>query len=366
MRVFYLITEFDIGGAERCLWELARHMKRRGHAVHACALSGRGPVGEWLRHEGVAVHHLDMRGKTDAAAVVRLAALLRASRCDVLHSFLFHANFVGRWAALLARVPVCVCSVRVAEKRRRSHLVLDRLTLSLVDAEVAVSRSVADFMRREAHVPNRKIVVIPNGVDVDRFAGTPKGLLRKELGLAHGVPIVGFIGRLEAQKGLDALLRAFPTVIRAVPDAKLVVVGDGRAADALRALASEMIPSNGVFFLGWRADIAEVLKDFDVLAAPSRWEGMSNVILEGLAAGVPVVASRVEGMEEVLGDNAFGEVLDATEELPERLLRLLHDPQRRKELARKGPQHVQAAFSVEVMVDRYERLYASRLAGRRR
>ena len=106
MRIFYLITEFDIGGAERCLWELARRMKRRGHDVLACALSGRGPVGDWLARENIEVRHLNLDNAACLPAIARLPGLLRRWKPDVLHTFLFHANLVGRLAGALVGVPV--------------------------------------------------------------------------------------------------------------------------------------------------------------------------------------------------------------------------------------------------------------------
>ncbi|MFH0962818.1 MAG: glycosyltransferase, partial [Planctomycetota bacterium] len=146
MRIFYFITEFDIGGAERSLWELARRMKRRGHELAACAASGRGAVGGWMLADGIEVFHLDARGKGDARAFLKLAAILRAWKPEVFHSFLFHANLVGRLAAAVARVPVRLSSARVAERRYRSHVVLDRLTIGLVQAELVVSAGVARFL----------------------------------------------------------------------------------------------------------------------------------------------------------------------------------------------------------------------------
>lgn len=361
IRIFYFITEFDIGGAERCLWELARGMKRRGHDVHACALSGRGPVGDWLARDGVAVLHLDARGKYDATCVFRLASILRRLRVDVFHSFLFHANLIGRIAARLARVPVSIGSIRVAEKRRRSHLVLDRLTIGLVDVEVAVSESVAAFTRDVARIPENKLTVIGNAVDVERFQGIPRGVLRRSLGLGDEAFLIGFIGRLERQKGLDILLEAFTLVRSEIPHARLIVVGAGREETQLRSLAQRLGLGAGATFLGWRSDIPQILADLDLLAAPSRWEGMSNVILEALAAGVPVVATDSHGMREILGVGLCAELLDAAPDpktLARAILQLAASPERRGELAVQGVERVASAFSVGAMVRRCERLYA--------
>jgi len=367
IRIFYFITEFDIGGAERCLWELARAMKRRGHEVYACALSGRGPVGEWLARDGVPVTYLDAKGKYDATCIFRLASLLRRQRVDVFHSFLFHANFMGRIAARLARVPVSIGSIRVAEKRRRSHLALDRLTIGLVDMEVAVSESVAAFSREVARIPANKLTVIGNAVDVERFQRAPRGTLRRSLGVGDDAFLIGFVGRLETQKGLDILLEAFTRVRSEIPHARLIVVGAGREETQLRSLAREIDLGDSAIFLGWRSDIPEILADLDLLAAPSRWEGMSNVILEALAAGVPVVATDVQGTREALGDGLCGELLDAMPDpdtLARRIQRLLGSPDRRRELSGKGVERARRTFSVSAMVDCHERLYAELLASR--
>jgi len=361
IRIFYFITEFDIGGAERCLWELARGMKRRGHEVHACALSGRGPVGEWLARDGVPVLHLDARGKYDATCIFRLASILRRLRVDVFHSFLFHANFIGRIAARLARVPVSIGSIRVAEKRRRSHLIFDRLTIGLVDMEVSVSESVAAFSREVARIPENKLTVIGNAVDVDRFQRARRGALRRSLGVGDGAFLIGFIGRLERQKGLDILLEAFPRVTSEIPQARLIVVGAGREETQFRSLAAQLGLGESAIFLGWRSDIPEILADLDLLAAPSRWEGMSNVILEALAAGIPVLAADVHGTREILADGLYGELIDGPPDpdaLARGILRLQSNAERRSELSRSGPVHARSAFSIAAMIDHYARLYA--------
>lgn len=362
-RIFYLITELDIGGAEKCLYQLASRLDRGRYEPVVCCLFGQGEIGGWLEARGVRVEYLAMRSKLDVGVVPRLCQLLRRYRPHVVHTFMFHANIVGRIAARLSGVPVVVSSIRVAEEGRRYHVWLDGLTHRLVDCETCVSEQVRAFTAKQARIPAEKLVTVPNGVETQQFecAG---GAMRQELGLAPDIPVITTIGRLNEQKGLPFLLRAAGEVVKEQPDATFLLIGAGPLEGELRRQVADLGLGGSVRFLGWRGDVPQILADTDVFVLASLWEGMPNVVLEAMASAVPVVATDVHGTAELVVDQETGLLVPPGEPAPlaEALLGLLESPERAAAMGRRGRQRVEEHFSMEAMVRRNEELYRRLLA----
>ena len=363
LRIALCITELDIGGAERCLVELATRIDRRRFEPVVYALSP-SPAPDQrslvprLETAGVETHFLGATGARHLpAAVGRLTGLLKRQRPDLLQSFLFHASFVGRWAAWRAGVPRVLSGVRVAEHGVPWHLWLDRLTSRLVDRYVCVSRAVADFSRSRLGLPEDRFVVVPNGIDVDRFAAAPPIDLAG-LGLPPGRRAVTYVGRLETQKGVAELVESAGRWLDRLPAHDLVMVGTGPMDGQLKALAERLGVSSRVHFAGWRPDVAEILKASDLFVLPSRWEGMPNVILEAMAAGRAVVSTDVEGVRELLGEAGTEQVVDRGDytALATRIVTLAADE---GALQRLGPANQRRAeqFSWDKMVRAYEELF---------
>ena len=358
-RVLYVITELDVGGAERALVELATRLDRTAYEPEVACLMGDGPLAEVLRQRDVPVHALGVRGKWDLRVLWRLRRLLAG--CDVVHSFLFHANMVARVAAIGSGVSAVVSSARVAERSRPRRRSLERWTHWLVDAETCVSNGVRDYLGAGGF-PRDKLVVIPNGVDVERF-GPRDPAFKRRLGLRADTPLVTTIGRLHEQKGMHYFLRAAASVRHSRPDCHFLVVGHGPLEDELRRLAAEFHIADHVTFLGFCDDVPAVLAATDVFVLPSLWEGMPNAVLEAMAAGVPVVATRVEGTVDIIEDGKTG-LLVLPRDIPglvSAVLRLLGEPDRAAALAAAGQAHVRAHFPLDAMVRRHEQLYADLL-----
>ncbi len=360
------ITDLNIGGAERALVELALRADRdRFHPVVYClgprpcpaSLSLLPP----LEEEGIDVHFLNGRRKLDLAAVARrLRQLLARQKADLVQTFLFHANFVGRLATRGACVPRVVSGIRVAERQQRWHLWADWLTSRWVDRYVCVSHSVADFSVREARLPARKIIVIPNGIDVGLYRAVSPADLR-QFGIAPGRQVVTYVGRLDVQKGLDWLISSAPEWLALDRHRELLLVGKGPVEAALRRQAAATEFANRIHFLGWQSDIPQILAASQLLVLPSRWEGMPNVVLQAMASGLPVVATDVEGVRELLGPEAemqtvaFGD----SDALSERLCILLADPPLARRLGQANRVRAENEFAISRMVAAYEDLWDS-------
>jgi len=358
-RVLYVITELDVGGAEKALAELATRLTRAAYGPEVACLSGRGPLGVHLRERGIPVHFLEARGWWDARALWRLRRLIRGA--DIVHSFLYHANMAARLAAI-ASGAIVVGSARVAERSRPVRRRLEGLTHRLVDAEVCVSSGVRDYLAGGGF-PRRKLVVIPNGVDVARFAGRDPAF-KARLGIGPDAPLVATIGRLHEQKGMGAFVRAAASVHRSRPECRFLIAGSGPLEGELRAAAKALGLGQSLTFLGPCDHVPAVLRATDVFVLASLWEGMPNVVLEAMAAGAPVVATRVEGTVDLLEHNETG-LLVMPRDVPglvSGILRLIDEPATARRLADAAQARAREHFSLDAMVRRHEALYAELLA----
>jgi glycosyltransferase involved in cell wall biosynthesis len=309
IKVALCITDLDLGGAERCLTELALRLDRQRFSPVVYCLGPR-PTRDaascvpMLEAAGVEVHCLGGRRIWQFPIVAgRLKRLLAAQNPQIVQTFLFHANILGRIIARRAGVRAVLSGIRVAERGSQWHLWLDKLTEGWVDRFVCVSRSVADFSTTHGGLPPQKLVVIANGIDLDRYpAQQPVDLT--SLGIRPGRRVVTFVGRLEPQKGSEWLIETAPALLAALDDCDLLLVGEGPLRHRLEAACATAGLSGRVHFAGWRADVPEILAATDLLVLPSVWEGMPNVVLEAMASRRPVVASDVEGVRELLGPAA--------------------------------------------------------------
>lgn len=357
IRVAFCITDLEVGGAERMFVELVCRLDRRRWEPRVFCLSGPGALVGRLHSNNIPVTCFGAKSVRHLGVIWRLTKELKAFRPALMQSFLFHANFVGRIAAWWAGVPRMVCGIRVAERRSRVPLWLDRWTQRFVDHNVCVSQAVAEFSIRNAGLAKSKISVIANGVDFDRFA-TATAIDRASLGLTDA-PLILFVGRLDPQKAPFVLLNAFSRLCQRHVNWQLLFVGEG----PLRSSMTEWVIERGlrpsVHFAGLRPDVPELLKSADVLALPSLWEGMPNIVLESMAAGLPVVVSRVEGTAELIREGETGLLVapGSVVEMEQQIEKVLLDCEFSKNLAKAAQQIIFKEFTLKSMTQSYEQLY---------
>lgn len=356
-RIFYLITELDIGGAEKTLYELATRLDRGRFCPVVGCLCGRGPIGQRLANAGIEVIHMDMRSWWDVPAWLRLRSALREQRPHVLHTFLFHANLAGRLMATRLGIQRVISSVRV-EEPRRSHLWAERLTRGWVDVVTCVSASVRRYTHNRTRVPLDRLVVIPNAIEPERH-DLPVAAPPEAWRLPDGPPVVAVIGRLDTQKDPLLMLRAAALVHANMPEAVFAFAGAGPLAEKCRDLADRLGLNRTARWLNWVQDIRPLLARMDLLALSSRWEGMPNVALEAMACRKPVVATDAGGTREVVADEETGLLVPRGDPaaLAGQILRLLGDPDLRDRLGQAGRRRVEQDFTFDKLVAANERLY---------
>lgn len=370
VRIGFCITELEPGGAERCLTELVTRIDRERFEPVVYCLAGRpadnpSSLARRIEAAGVPLHCFNATSTWAAPRVLgKLRRRLREDRPQVLQTFLAHANVLGGLAARLAGVKRVVTGIRVAERRKFSHLAVARAFDWTADVHVCVSEAVREFSLTQAGLAGEKLRVIGNGVDLARFTDV-RPVEPASLGVQGR--FFTFVGRIDKQKGVGQLLASVPQIFanlseRGVDDVELVLVGEGRD----RAKLSARLPQDlarRVHFVGFRHDVPAILAASDLLVLPSQWEGMPNVVLEAMASGLPVVANDVEGVRDVLGPNSGPQVVpaDSPDRFSQRVVDLLANRQKALEIGEKNRAHA-ARHSLESMVAGYERIYRELLS----
>lgn len=301
------------------------------------------------------------------ASVPSVARWLREERADLVHAHLPLAGVAARLAGRLAGVPVVYTEHNLQERYHPWTRRANRLTWRLQDRAIAVSEEVAESIRRHLGewVP---LSVVRNGIEVARPAPSPERLaeVRRRLDLPQQAPVVGTVAVLRAQKRLDLWLETARRVVAERPEVRFVVVGDGPLRSDLEAEAARLGITSSVRFAGLQDDVPPFLALFDLFLLSSEFEGLPLALLEAMAAGVPVVATSVGGIPEVIATDRDGVLVPFgdPEALAESVFGLLADPQRRERLAAAARRRVAEEFGVARMARELEAIYREVVHGK--
>jgi sugar transferase (PEP-CTERM/EpsH1 system associated) len=377
--VLHVLLSLEPGGLENGVVNVINGLDPARFESQVCCLKQAGEFAHRIADPGVRVHEMGWLGGNDLRMPLRLARLFRASGAHIVHTRNAESFFYGFAGAKLARVPALVHSEHGRTfSDRRARFAAQRVMTRYTDAVFAVSGQLKADLVRHVGIPAAAIEVLYNGVDLDRFGrGTTqastqadlqadsRAAIRREWGLGPGAFAVGSVGRLVAVKNYALLLRAFAAAGLAQRGGHVVLAGEGAERAALEALAQSLGIRAHVHLLGHREDVHRLLPGFDLFVLPSVSEGMSNTLLEAMAAGVPPLASAVGGNAEIVRAGVDGRIFPSGDEaaLARELVELEASPTLRAALGAAARERVQAAFDIRAMVGRYEQLY-ERVAAR--
>ena len=361
VRVMHVLNTLETGGAEHVVLNVAQHLDRAAFDVHVCSLAGDGPLAREFQALGVPVHAVRRRPGVDLGLPFVLARLIRRERIDLVHTHNAGPWLYGGLAAKLAGARLCHTEHSNLFPHQRRMLRAERWLARWTEVIISDSEKVKRHLVERQGVPAGKIRVVVNGVDTRRFGaeGGAPAQARRLLGLNGDQPVVGTVGRLVPVKDHRTLLAAFRRVAEQHPAGRLVIVGDGPLRGDLVRLAGTLGLSDRVRFLGERRDIPQLLRAFDLFVLSSVSEGMPLTVLEAMAAGVPVVATRVGGVPEAVVDRETGWLVPPgdPESMAGAVLALLADPARRAALGRRAQERACGQFDVQQMADAYARAY---------
>ena len=365
MKILHIQKVAKVAGSENHLLTLLPPLRAHGVVPHMLVLEdGDCRPDEFVeRMEGAGVRtaRLPIRHDVDPGLVPRLARFIRRGGYDAVHTHLLHADLYGRLAGRLTGVKV-LSSYHCDDPE---HLIpgvrqMDAVTARACHRIICISAAVRDYVRDRIGVPARLLTVVHYGLEPGDGA-PPAVPLRAQLGIPADAPVVGMVGRLTEQKGHVYLLDAFARLRARHPGAWLVLVGDGELRAPLEKQAAELGIADRVRFTGYRADGAALMREMDVVVAPSIWEGFGLVLLEGMAAARPIVASRVSAIPEIVLDGETGTLVPPRDPaaLADAIGALLADPARAASYGAAGRARLAACFTVEKMVRETAGVYRS-------
>ncbi|MEU8378783.1 glycosyltransferase [Streptosporangium sp. NPDC048865] len=366
-RVVLLIGQLRVGGTEKQIFLLATGLARSGVEVDVVTLHSDGPYRDALELEGITVHNAGFVGLStgitavprNLIAAARLVRLVRRLRPDVLHAFLYHAYVVGSPIAWLARVPVIVAgrrSLSVFKRVRYGSHMLERVATRLTRHVVANAVAVAEDARRVEGLAPEKLSVIYNGLPGSAFLPVPPAPIVTDL------PVVCCVASLRAHKGHHYLVEAVALLAARGTPCTLVFAGEGPERDVLARQAASL--GVDLRLLGLRRDIESLMRRASVVVLASLQEGMSNAVMEAMAAGRPIVATAVGGTRELLDGRGLLVPPQAPQALAESLERVLHDPRLAASLGGAARSWALDNLGVDLMIDKHLALYRRLLEGR--
>jgi glycosyltransferase involved in cell wall biosynthesis len=372
--IAYLIDGLSMGGAERLMVPILKHLNRENFDAYVCAMQSKegNPLADEIRALGIRVDCLDVPYLRDLKALRRLTTYLKEVGADLVHTQLEMANILGNMSARFLRLP-SVCTIHVLPSRQvktktRLHQKVEWFILRhFCDRVISVSEEARRHHLEVSGAFPDQVVTLYNGIDLSPFTdmdvSRTREVVRKELGVPEKASVLTTVAVLRPPKGLEYMIRALPAILASGANAFYLVVGDGPHRQALEQEVRRAGVGDRVIFAGMRSDIPRLLAASDLFVLPSLTEALPTVLAEAMAARLPVVASRVGGIPEMITPGVNGLLIEPEDVtgLAQACLQLLGDPAMRARLGKGGEEIVQRKFNICRQVDELEQLYLRQL-----
>lgn len=364
-KILLVIRQLQIGGAESQAFELAKRLDKNKFEVVVCALQSGGYFSEKLVKEGIPVCFVAKRWRYDFTVLPRLVALFSKEKPDIVHCVMWTANMWGGLAAKLARVPKLLLSSRnLGIWKNKVHYLTGPFIFNLADLNLANSTEVKNYMIHKEGVRPDLVSVVYNGLDLERFV---KRIIPEEVdktrltvGLPSNGPVVGIVANLAHRKDYPTFLRAASRVAKKNREVRFLVVGEGDLRSLLETETKRLGLQDRVVFAGQRPDVERCLACMDIFVLSSIREGFSNALIEAMAMGLPVIASRVGGNIDAVVEGETGFLFEPgdDEALAGHILAQLDNPSKATALGEAGRRRVSEQFSMERFIDQMQTIYS--------
>jgi glycosyltransferase involved in cell wall biosynthesis len=350
-KILHLITGLEIGGTEMMLLKTLPKMQDN-FDNRICCIRGRGPMGKRLENAGIPVYYLDLKNIFDLEAILRFKKIIREFEPKILVTYLIHADIFGRFFGKLFGIKKIICSVRVKliQAKYLPLLFLNALTSPLVTHYHFNSRTAANMYRKFFFLPRKKITIIPNGIEIEKYnIQIDKLKKKKDLGLPEDKIIIGCVAKLRKQKGHKYLIEAFGKISKQEDNLILLLIGDGEERKNIEKQIEKLNIRDRVYLLGNRNDIPEILQIIDVFVLPTLFEGMSNALMEAMVAGKPIITTDIPENRELINDNVSGILIPTKDPLSiaKNILKLTANKLQAQNIAANTKKEMMEHFSLE-------------------
>ncbi len=359
--ILHVITTLELGGAELLLINMIKYFNYEKYNIYICFLFKNGTaLYEMELPHNCQVINLSNKGKFSIFSIFSLISIIQKHKIDIIHTHLVHAGIIGKIAAKITRVKNVVSTrhYKSAIKEKSVLYRLENILSKKSKAVIAISDSVKEHLIKINNIPENKVQVIYNGIDIDRIDKIVKDTANE---INNDKVIIGTIGRLHPIKGIDVLLNAFKMILDNHPNTYLELIGDGEIRSNLESQSKTLRINENVNFLGQLLpqDTIKRLNTWDVFVLSSLSEGFGIVIIEAMALSKPVVASKVGGVLGIVEDKITGYFVQPQNpiELSEKILNLIYNPYNRKAMGILGRKRIEKKFNITRTVSEYEMLY---------
>ena len=361
--ILHIVPDLNIGGAQRMVLALLKQLDKEKYNVKVCYWLGEGELKDEIEKAGIEVIDLKVKNGSLLRVIFKLIKLIKENKIKLIHTHLFDTDLCGFLATRWAKVPIMIISIHsIFFLKKKKHALRYKIISLFIDRFLPVSDSLAQHFISWARINPNKVTAVSNGIDMSEF-NKPKHTnrlneLRKSLGIPVATPILGTVARLEPRKGHRYLLEAVAQISKDYPDLTVLLVGDGELKSDLRNLVKELNISSNVIFAGSQENIPEILSLLDLFVLPTLEEGFSIAILEAMACGLPVIATNVGGVPELVKDKETGLLVASRSPLAlaSAMTMLLGNKEYAVALGEAGKKRVKQ-FSSKIMAEKIEEIY---------
>jgi len=363
VKLLYIIGDLGYGGAEKHLTHVLRELDKSKYQPFVACFRKKGQYLPEIEKLNIPVINLGVGRIYNLKGIIKIfsiSSFINKNKINIVQSYLYGANFFGAISARIAGVPAITSNRNVTSLLSKKQMLLHKAANKLATVITAVSEEVrrSDI---EQGTPPDKIVTIYNGVEIQKAKiSIDKVLAQKiELGLDPDCAVIGTVANLHLRKDHRNLLHAATRVVSIIPKVQFLLVGNGHLREELEKLTEDLNLKNKVIFAGHRSDVPELLSLMDIFVLPSLTEGMSNALLEAMAAELPCVATKVGGNPEVVQDGVTGFVVSPKdpESMAGAIIKLLQDKDLASKMGKSGQHEVMTNFTIDRMVSQLEQLY---------
>lgn len=358
MKILHINTEKTWRGGEQQLLNLLQGLNKRNITSHLACQPG-SAMEERAKNVGIEVFPIAMHGEGDLLASYRLRRLITEFRYDILHSHTSHAHTLAFFASFGTKTRLLVSRRVDFSIFRHSFMRLSGFKYRyLADYYIAISHKIRDVLVSDG-IPAQRIFVVHSGINPERFVSSPKDHLISEFNIRKDERVVVNVAHLAGHKGQKYLVRAVPHVLAKIPTARFFIVGGGELMPELQSLATSLGLRQKLIFTGFRRDVGSFYQIANLFVMSSVQEGLGTAVIDALALGKPVVGTCAGGIPEIIRDGESGRLVTSADPaaLARGIIELLANPERAKQMGRRGQEMVRQKFSVDAMVEKNITVY---------
>jgi len=374
-KIFYLMAGEPLifGGGKRVFLQLMNHINKSEFRIFSCCAFDNEQE-NFLSSQGAGIINIDIQHGGIFSSMIKLINLLKTEHYDIIHSQGARADFYARVAVKLSgrntkvinTIAMLVDGYDSRWMKKIIYCLLDRISEKYADKFIVVSNALKKALISSHNIPGKKINTIYNGIELQSYGNFNTNCsreTRKDLGISDNTFLIGAIGRLVWQKGFEYLLLAFPEIISAYPQSRILIVGDGPLREKLESLCERLNLKDKIVFTGFMNNIKEILSAIDLLAVPSLLEGFPMITLEAMAMAKPIIATNIDGINEQItnGENGILVPPKDPKAIANAVIKLIDNKETAKNMGLAARRKVEQNFSVEKMVLETEKVYLSLL-----